>query len=204
MHSVLQIRITLIRILILLVFWFGSSYCSSIWCQSGSLLPNKGSKHLISAQTGSYSIHFGLLSGNWCGSGSSLSLWCGSGSTTLRACRAFIFDYFVGPVNCLYDLCAYQLMEAEEWSVFVFGCKGMLLCMCGNAQQNGWVNTTVGDGIFKLFWSLGIDCASLCSLAVRYESIFLTRFLAPIDCSKIPASKRVHLLYIMASILHIC
>ncbi len=37
--------------------------------------------------TGSYSIHFGLSSANWCGSGSSsgssLSLWCGSG---------FLFD----------------------------------------------------------------------------------------------------------------
>ncbi len=37
-----------------------------------------------SAQIGSYSIHFGLSSANWCGSGcesgSSLLLWCGSGS----------------------------------------------------------------------------------------------------------------------------
>jgi hypothetical protein len=62
----------------------------------------------------------------------------------------FIFDYLGGTVNCSYDLCAYQLMEAEEWSVFGFGCTGVLLCMCENAQQNGWVKT-VGDGIFKLF-----------------------------------------------------
>ncbi len=40
-----------------------------------------------------------------------------------------------------YDLCAYQLMEAEEWSVFGFGCTGVLLCMCENAQQNGCVNS---------------------------------------------------------------
>ncbi len=30
---------------------------------------------------GSYSIHFGLSSANWCGSGSNLSLWLGSGSS---------------------------------------------------------------------------------------------------------------------------
>ncbi len=33
----------------------------------------------------------------------------------------------------------------------------------------------------------GIDSASLCSLAGRYENPIPTRFLAPIDCSKIPA-----------------
>ncbi len=33
----------------------------------------------------------------------------------------------------------------------------------------------------------GIDSASLCSLAGRYENPFPTWFLAPIDCSKIPA-----------------
>ncbi len=51
---------------------------------------SKVSKPWKSAQIGSYSIHFGLSSANWCGSwsrlslwyvcGSSLSLWCGSGS----------------------------------------------------------------------------------------------------------------------------
>ncbi len=38
---------------------------------------------------------------------------------------------------------------------------------------------------FKLLWSLGIDSASLCSLAGRYNNLILTRFLTPIDCSKI-------------------
>ena len=33
----------------------------------------------------------------------------------------------------------------------------------------------------------GIDSASLCSLAARHDNPLLTRFLAPIDCSKIPA-----------------
>ena len=33
----------------------------------------------------------------------------------------------------------------------------------------------------------GINSASQCSLAGRYDNPILTRFLAPIDCSKIPA-----------------
>jgi hypothetical protein len=33
----------------------------------------------------------------------------------------------------------------------------------------------------------GIDPARLCSLAGRYDNPIPTRFLAPIDCSKIPA-----------------
>jgi hypothetical protein len=33
----------------------------------------------------------------------------------------------------------------------------------------------------------GIDSASLCSLAGRYENPIPTWFLAPLDCSKIPA-----------------
>ncbi len=45
------------------------------------------------------------------------------------------------------------------------------------------------DGIFKLLWSPAIDSAtaSLCSLAGRYDNPLPTEFLAPIDCSKIPA-----------------
>ncbi len=48
------------------------------------------------------------------------------------------------------------------------------------------------DGIFKLLRSpwiklKGIDFASLCSLAGRYDNPIPTQFLAPIDCYKIPA-----------------
>jgi len=42
-------------------------------------------------------------------------------------------------------------------------------------------------GIFKLLWNPGIDSASLCSLAGRYDNPIPTHFLAPVDCSKIPA-----------------
>ncbi len=35
----------------------------------------------------------------------------------------------------------------------------------------------------------GFDSASLCSLAGRYDNPIPARFLAPIDCSKIPALK---------------
>jgi hypothetical protein len=43
------------------------------------------------------------------------------------------------------------------------------------------------DGIFKLLGILGIDSASLCSRAGRYDKPIPTRFLAPVDCSQIPA-----------------
>jgi hypothetical protein len=43
------------------------------------------------------------------------------------------------------------------------------------------------DGIFKLLRRAGIDSASLYSLAGRYDNPIPTRFLAPVECSKIPA-----------------
>ncbi len=60
---------------------------------------------------------------------------------------------------------------------------------------------TGGDGIFKLLKSpgidsresirrnrfQGIDSASLCSMAGWYDNPTPTRFLAPMDCLKIPA-----------------
>ncbi len=47
------------------------------------------------------------------------------------------------------------------------------------------------DGIFKLLRSPGIDSASLSSLAGRYDNRISTRFLAPIDCSKISALESI-------------
>ncbi len=41
--------------------------------------------------------------------------------------------------------------------------------------------------IFKLLRGPEIDSASLCSLGCRYDNLISTRFLASIDCSKIPA-----------------
>ncbi len=41
--------------------------------------------------------------------------------------------------------------------------------------------------ILKRYFSPGIDSDSLCSLAGRYDNPIITRFLAPMDCSKIPA-----------------
>jgi hypothetical protein len=43
------------------------------------------------------------------------------------------------------------------------------------------------EGIFKLLWIPGIDSGNLRSLAGLYNNPIPTRFLAPIDCSKIPA-----------------
>jgi hypothetical protein len=45
------------------------------------------------------------------------------------------------------------------------------------------------DGTFKPLRSPGIDSASLCSLSGRYDNPI--RFLAPIDCYKIPALKNI-------------
>ncbi len=44
-----------------------------------------------------------------------------------------------------------------------------------------------GNGICKLLRSPGIDSASLCSLAGVFDNPIPTRFLVPIDWSKIPA-----------------
>jgi hypothetical protein len=48
------------------------------------------------------------------------------------------------------------------------------------------------DSIFKLLKSPGIDVNSLCSLAGWYENPIPTRFLAPIDYSKIPAVAQIY------------
>jgi hypothetical protein len=101
-RTVLRIRIILmrIRIRILLVtrMQIRNRTCLSLWGGSGSRskLPNKGSKPWKGDQIGSFSLHFGLPSANWCGSrsesclsfcfggrsraGSSLLRWSGSGS----------------------------------------------------------------------------------------------------------------------------
>ncbi len=60
----------------------------------------------------------------------------------------------------------------------------------GEKQQGGQVGGQregTRDGIFKRLRSPGIDSASLCSLVGRYDNPIPTRFLAPIDRSKIPA-----------------
>ena len=48
-------------------------------------------------------------------------------------------------------------------------------------------NTLHRDGIFKLLRSRGIDYASFCGQEGRYDNPFPTRFLAPLECSTIPA-----------------
>jgi hypothetical protein len=53
-----------------------------------------------------------------------------------------------------------------------------------------WHRAINRDRIFKLLWSLGIDFQGNDStrlVAGRYYNPIPTRFLAPIDCSKIPA-----------------
>jgi hypothetical protein len=47
-----------------------------------TLMWRKGTNPWKNAQIGSYYIHFGLSSANWCRSGSSLLLWCGSTSAS--------------------------------------------------------------------------------------------------------------------------
>jgi hypothetical protein len=44
----------------------------------------------------------------------------------------------------------------------------------------------------------GINSASLCSLAGRYENPIPTRFLAPLDFSKIPAPASIQIRYLSA------
>ncbi len=54
-----------------------------------------------------------------------------------------------------------------------------------------WMIAAETEAVFYNFkkprnWFQGIDSYSLCSLAVRYDNPIPTRFLTPIDCSKIP------------------
>ncbi len=56
-------------------------------------------------------------------------------------------------------------------------------------------NSEFTDGILKLLRSPGIDSVSLCRQAGRYDNPVSTRFLAPIDCSKIPALFKFAYLY---------
>ncbi len=48
------------------------------------------------------------------------------------------------------------------------------------------------DGILKLLRRLGIDSASLCSMAGRFDKPIPTGFLAPIFCLKIPPLVKVY------------
>ncbi len=69
-------------------------------------------------------------------------------------------------------------------------CKYLYCALC---QPERWgVGRFIWDRIYKLFKEAkngfqGINSASLCSLAGRYDNPIPTRFLAAIDCLKIPA-----------------
>jgi hypothetical protein len=75
-------------------------------------------------------------------------------------------------------------------------CEGRGLRSASGDRTSGWIHShgmnknfasaqsQIRDGIFKLLRSPGIDSASLCSLAGRYDNPI--RSLAPMDCSKIP------------------
>ncbi len=63
--------------------------------------------------------------------------------------------------------------------------------LCASQREEEWGDSS-GGRILQLFKDpknrfQGINSASLCSLAVRYVNPIPTRFLAPIDCLKIPA-----------------
>ncbi len=64
----------------------------------------------------------------------------------------------------------------------------MYECECCIVRLNRLVLTVeLSAGIFKRLRCPRIESASLCSLAGRHDNTIPTRFLAPIDCSKIPA-----------------
>jgi hypothetical protein len=58
-------------------------------------------------------------------------------------------------------------------------------CKSGNVGQSSYFNMFMEPkNRFQ-----GMNSASLCSLAGRYDNPVPTRFLAPIDCLKIPAQE---------------
>jgi hypothetical protein len=83
----------------------------------------------------------------------------------------------------------------DEFRAIIFRQRWFKLCWnleqksigTRNREGRGLSYRPATDGIFKLLRSPGIDSASLCSPAVRYEKSIITRFLAPINCFKISA-----------------
>ncbi len=56
-----------------------------------------------------------------------------------------------------------------------------------NISGRFWVNKSEPESLnVRLNRFQGINSASLCSLAGRYDNPFPTRFLAPLDCLKVP------------------
>jgi hypothetical protein len=76
--------------------------------------------------------------------------------------------------------------------MFLLAHRRMLATLCNVAHLLIFENCldSTPEPVFLNFkepgnWFQGIDSASLCSLAGRYDKPIPTRFLAPIDCSKI-------------------
>jgi hypothetical protein len=92
-----------------LSLWCGFGYYLSLWCGcgsgsylslwcgpgSGTKLSSKGSQPWKGAEKGSYSLHFGLPSANWWGSGSSLPLWWGSWSYLSIWCGSMLIRIWI-------------------------------------------------------------------------------------------------------------
>jgi hypothetical protein len=72
-----------------------------------------------------------------------------------------------------------------SWIKCFFNAKNMLLPLVAFFQSGVILYQSPN---FLLLRSPGIDSASLCSLASRYDNPISTRFLAPMDCSKIPVT----------------
>ncbi len=80
-------------------------------------------------------------------------------------------------VNTYLESLAHQTIPAAMW-IHVAN-----FAMCAEEVMT---KKTEAVRIFKLLRRLGIDSASLCSPAGLYNNPIPTRFLAPIDCYKIP------------------
>ncbi len=67
----------------------------------------------------------------------------------------------------------------------------IILFIFMTGSLNLQIRVYTGAGILKLLRSPGIDSASLCSLAGRYDNPIPNRFLAPIDCYKTQAQHTI-------------
>ncbi len=93
--------------------------------------------------------------------------------------------YKVPQTLLLYTAIVFRCTE-QVWTLFhisshsLYSVDAILLKLnCTQAETR--------DDICKLLRTPGIDSASLCSLAGRCDNLTRTRFLAPMDCSKITA-----------------
>ncbi len=102
------------------------------------------------------------------------------------------FPIFLRPLVCLFCTPCLSLLFLRPLPVFLRSLVCLFRSLLPVFFAPPLLSFTPKDGIFNQesiprSHFQGIDSASLCGLAGRYDNPISTRFVAPIDCLKIPA-----------------